>query len=272
MFLLNNTLLFPTYINEPLSYLHYPRAGIEAPRAAHAVVQFNGETKGIYVVVEAVNNDFLKERFGSDAGNLYEGPWDFNQDIGVIELKDEDQGRTRDDLISLADVVNNAADGAFPAALAAHMDVDEMLTTVAVDMSFCLWDSYTVAAWNFYLYDDPARGFLMLPHGADWPYLVSDLDPMNPDFRPWGADFPAGSLAMRLVTTMPDQYAAALHHVRDDAFDLDVMNARIDEVDALVHTADTSDAVVADAVAAFDDNVDDARAFVSERRAFLDGF
>ncbi|MBL8742355.1 MAG: CotH kinase family protein, partial [Myxococcales bacterium] len=73
-FALNNTVMDATYTSEPLSYLLYQRGGVPAPRTAHAVVTFNGEVKGIYVVVEAINKQFLEEHYGDGEGNLYEGP------------------------------------------------------------------------------------------------------------------------------------------------------------------------------------------------------
>jgi hypothetical protein len=272
-FIVNNTVMDPSFLSEPLSYLLYERAGIPSPRTAHATLRFNGETKGFYVVVESVNKQFLRERFGDGEGNLYEGPWDFTQDPYAVELKDEDEGRTRDDLIALTEVVLDAPDDELEDALAPIADIDELITSVAVDMSFCLWDGYAIAAWNFYLYDDPARGFVLLPHGADWPYFVSDVDPTDVDLRPWGDQFPPGYLAVRLTAPPFDgRYLDALHAVRDEAFDEAVLLARVDEVDAVLHAADTADSTLADELYSFEGAVDGTRDFVRDRRAFLEGF
>jgi hypothetical protein len=145
-------------------------------------------------------------------------------------------------------------------------------------MAFCLWDGYTIAAWNFYLYHVPATAaspsagrFVFLPHGADWPYWVSDLDPLAVDFRPWGQEFPAGSLAVRLSSgAFADRFRGAVVDVRDRAFDVDALGAVIDDVAAALAAADRGDAVVDAEVGAFDGSVDSARAFVVDRRAFLD--
>ncbi|MFO0553509.1 MAG: CotH kinase family protein [Polyangiaceae bacterium] len=272
-FALNNTIMDPTYTSEPLSYLLYSRAGIPAPRTAHAVVRFNGETKGFYVVVEATNKQFLAEHYGDGSGNLYEGPWDFNQDPAAADLKDVEDGRTRDDLVALAQVVTNAADADLLSQLDPLMDVDEVLKTFALDMAFCLWDGYAIAAWNFYLYHVPNARFVLLPHGADWPYWHADVDPLNVDFRPWGADYPAGSLAIRLTTgSFQSHYVDLLRTVRDQAFDVAALQARIDQIEGLIQSADSGDPVLAQAQADLAAGIGDARNFVAERRAFLDGY
>jgi spore coat protein H len=275
-FALNNTVMDATYTSEPLSYLLYQRAGVPAPRTAHAIVTFNGEVKGIYVVVEAINKQFLQEHYGDGEGNLYEGPWDFDKDPAQADLKDIEDGRTRDDLIALTDAVNASAQDSLDAAIAPYADVDQLIDTIAIDMAFCLWDGYAIAAWNFYLYhvpeSVPAGGrFVMLPHGADWPYFHADIDPMDVDFRPWGEGSPAGILGVRLTTApFVDRYRAALKSIRDDAFDTGVLGARIDEIDAVLHTADASHPVIGEALVSFDAEVDTARAFVLDRKAFLD--
>jgi len=268
-FQLNNSVKDDSYVAEPVAYLTYLRAGVPAPRTALAVVRFNGETKGIYVVVEGVNKRFLRHAYGDGNGNLYEGPWDFTADVSDADLKDVEDGRTREDLQAFSDAVMGASEAELLAAIEPHLDVDEMYTTIAVEMALCLWDGYTIAAWNYYFYHVPGGRFVMLPHGADWPYYVDNVDPFDPDFRPWGEGSPPGLLAVRLVDADRARYTTALRRVRDDAFDLATLNALIDTLEDVVHTADTSDPVLASAVAAFDAEVSAPRQFLTSRRAFL---
>jgi spore coat protein H len=268
-FQLNNSVKDDSYLAEPVAYLTYLRAGVPAPRTALAVVRFNGETKGIYVVVEGVNKRFLRHAYGDGNGNLYEGPWDFTADVADADLKDIEDGRTREDLQAFSDAVMGASDEQLLAAIEPHLDIDEMYTTIAIEMALCLWDGYTIAAWNFYFYHVPGGRFVMLPHGADWPYYVDNVDPFNPDFRPWGDGSPPGLLAVRMVDADRARYTLALERVRDDAFDLDVLNDLIDTLEDVVHSADTSDPVLASAVSAFDAEVSTPREFLASRRAFL---
>lgn len=271
---LNNTVMDPTFLSEPMTYALYDRAGIPAPRTSHAVVTFNGEVKGIYVVVEGVDKDFLRDHFDDGTGNLYEGPWDFPLGADTADLKDEDEGRTRGDLAALTSAVMDSDDSSLEDAIEDHIDVDAFLTGVAVDMSVLAWDGYAVTAWNWYLYRDPSTNrFVMLPHGADWPYWHDDVDPFFPGFQPWGEEYPPGFLAERAVRApgLAARYRARLKDVRDNAFDVDKMLDSIDEVRDVVHQADTDVEVLRGEVDAFDAHVDEGRQFVRNRRAFLDG-
>jgi spore coat protein H len=269
--IVNNSVMDSTFLSETLGYLVYERAGIPAPANAHAVVLLNGVAKGIYVVEQGVDKRYLRQRFGDGSGNLYEGPWDFTKSLESADLKDEEEGRARDDLGALQKVVIDAADSALLTDLAPHIDVDEIFTTMAVDMAMCLWDGYTISAANYYLYHLPGSGFFMLPHSPDWPYWMADLDPFDVTFQPEGPRWPPGVLTTRLAKFARDRFTAALISVRDHAFDVAVLDARIDEVSRVLHTADLHDPVIAHDVAGFDADVETARAFVSDRHAFLMG-
>src|SRR5690349_5423728 len=86
--LLDNAVQDPSFLTGHLGYQVYRRAGMPAPRTAHAVVTFNGEVKGIYVVEEATNTQFLAAAYGDGlgSGSLYEGPWDFRQGPAAIRF------------------------------------------------------------------------------------------------------------------------------------------------------------------------------------------
>ena len=51
----------------------------------------------------------------------------------------------------------------------------------------------------------------------------------------------------------------------------ELATARLDTIDAVIHSVDTSDPVLAETVLGFEDQIDNAHNFVNERRAFLDG-
>lgn len=273
--ILGNTVQDPSFASEAITYAVNRRAGIPAPRVAYAVVTFNGEVKGIYSVVEATNPQFLERAYGAGMGdgNLYEGPWDFPQGAGAADLKDEARdARARDDLIALTSAVMDSPDDQLAAALDPRLDLDEFIHAAAVDMVTCAWDGYTIAAWNFYLYHRPDTDrFVFLPHGANWPYYVADLDPHDVDFRPWGSDYPAGFLARRMVAVpaLDQRFQDAIAEVARDDFDTAELGAILDRIDTVLHTADASAPAVAADLDAFEPAIDEARAFVTDRKAFL---
>jgi hypothetical protein len=62
---LNNSVQDEGLLSEHLGYEVARRAGIAAPRTSHGVVVLNGQGKGIYVLKELINKNFLRDAFGS---------------------------------------------------------------------------------------------------------------------------------------------------------------------------------------------------------------
>jgi spore coat protein H len=273
--LLDNAVQDPTFLTGHIGYELSRRAGVPAPRTAHAVLTFNGEMKGIYVVEEAVNQQWLEATYGEayGAGNLYEGPWDFPQGAGAMELKDEvEEGRSREDLEALTAIVMDEPDETFAAALATRLDVDEFITNYAVEVIGGHWDNYAYAAWNYYFYDHPGdQKFRILPHGVNWPYWHADLDPFDLYVYPWGKSTPPGRLCERLraIPALDDAFRAEVRRVADVAWDTAVLDARIERVKATLHSRAITDDTFIDELAEFDARVGEATAFVAERKAYL---
>ncbi|HZH75564.1 MAG TPA: CotH kinase family protein, partial [Archangium sp.] len=184
--LLNNARQDRSLLNEHLAYELYRRAGLAAPRTAHALVVLNGKFYGFYVVREAYDKRALRAAFGDGRGNLYEGNCcvDFAAPLGspaLLDLKDEqEEGRTREDLKALAAVVEQAPDDTLETALEAHLDVDAWLTSYALDVALAHWDGYALNLNNYYLYRRPRDGrFVFLAHGMDQLMDRPDLDPLQ---------------------------------------------------------------------------------------------
>ncbi|MBK7538119.1 MAG: CotH kinase family protein [Myxococcales bacterium] len=278
---LDNAAQDPSFLTGHISYEVYRRAGLPAPRTSHAVLRFNGVDKGIFVLEEATNEDYLKKHFGNGGGNLYEGPWDFPKGAAAADLKDEvSEGRTRDDLTALTAVVMNTPDAQFATQLAAHLDVERFIDNYAVEMVAALWDNYAFVAWNFYLYHVPNGRFVMLTHGINWPCCnisgapnwKADLDPLNIHSDPWqaGPGFPPGRLCERIdaIPALAAQFSTALKRVARDAFDVPTLLARIDRAAATLHSRPLTGASAAD-LAGFDAEVGKVRTFVRNRKAYL---
>ena len=171
--LLNGSGQDPTFLRELLGSDVHDRAGIPAARIAHATLSLNGVDHGIYVVAEAIDKDFLQRHFGkdNDEGNLYEGPCcgDFVGDIAHMELEDEKKdGRSRDDITALAQIIQDAPDAELAIGRRARLDFGRFMTSFALEALLDHWDGYAFRGNNFYLYDNPADGrFVFLPHGMD---------------------------------------------------------------------------------------------------------
>lgn len=278
---LNNTVQDPTWANEILTYDTYRKAGLPAPRVAHAVVSLNGVPKGIYTIVEAINSQFLSSHYGAsnDQGNLYEGPWDFTKPVDAADLKDEvSEMRSREDLQLLTDVVLSNADAGYAKRLSAVLDVEQFIKGYAVDVVTVAWDGYAYDAWNFYLYDNPSDGrFVFLPAGANWPYFrdepaaAATVDPAElPQL--WGTGDPVGFLAderVREIAELKALYEQYLAEVTKSAFDVPALNAEFDRLKRVLHSTKLDDDATLGDLETFDDHIELAYDFVQARKQYL---
>jgi spore coat protein H len=236
---LNNEIQDPSYSNELMGQELARRAGLPAPRVAYADVTLNGAPYGLFVVVESVDKEFLRRHFGhyNDEGNLYEGQCcgDFVWDPYFPELKDEAEGRTRDDLIALADFIASTPDDVFAAGLDARMDVAGYLTSYAVSALVYHWDGYEYNTNNYYIYDNPVgRRFVFWLHGMDqlfydcgWP-----VDAVGP-----------GRLGQRVleIPALRDAFHAELTRILDDVWDEAEMVSFLDAAVAVYGDAAAAD-------------------------------
>jgi len=236
---LNNALQDPSLLHEHVAYEVFRRAGVPAHRTAFAVVTFNGEPRGVYVISEPVDKEFLRDRYGMENGNgnLYESPSaDFAVDPDGMDLKDEG-GRSRDDIDAAAAAVRDTPDDGFAATVGALIDLDQFALHFAVEILIDSADGHAYGRNNYYLYHRPDTDrFVFLPHGQDAILGNPATDPSEP---------PAALLAQRvrgiaaLSAKVDDAIAAAV--LPGGAFDPDALAARIDAAVALVGSTGRDD-------------------------------
>ena len=154
--------------------------GYIAPRISHVRLYINDEYKGLYINVEHVDEEFIQKRFKHDHGNLWKctypadladlgdnpeaykftPPW--NSEQRTYELKtnnaEDDYSAIRD----LCHTVGTASDADFQCELEAIFDVDGFLKLAAVEILVGHWDNYIGNQNNFYLYERPSDGRLMM--------------------------------------------------------------------------------------------------------------
>ncbi|HEX5748679.1 MAG TPA: CotH kinase family protein [Archangium sp.] len=242
--LLNNAHQDRSLLNEHLAYELYRRAGLAAPRTAHALVVLNGRIYGFYVVREAYDKRALRGMFGNGNGNLYEGSCcvDFAAPLGspaLLDLKDEqEEGRTREDLQVLADIVETAPDDTLEQQLEAVLDVDAWLTSYALEVALAHWDGYALNLNNYYLYHRPGDGrFVFLPQGMDQLVDQPELDPFQ---------VPQSRLAQRVLEhpSLKARFLARLHTVVREVWSDEAMQARAEAVHTVIESVPYDDARV----------------------------
>ena len=164
---LNNSIEDPTYMNELIGGEMFRAAGIPASRVAHAVVEFNGKRLGLFVLKEGFTEDFLAQYFRHTTGNLY----DTGAGRDVDEALRKDLGKDpedRTDLDALAGAAHEPDIVRRWTRLQRALDVDRVLSFMAVEILLGHRDGYCLARNNFRVYHNVDSGrLLFFPHGMD---------------------------------------------------------------------------------------------------------
>ncbi|MDD2217002.1 MAG: CotH kinase family protein [Eubacteriales bacterium] len=77
----NNIYGDASYLKEYISYDIMDYVGVDAPLYAFTDISVNGETWGLYLAVEAIEDSYAKRVYGSNHGQIYK-PESMNMDIG----------------------------------------------------------------------------------------------------------------------------------------------------------------------------------------------
>lgn len=167
---------------------------------------------------QPVDDVFVKERFGSSAGNLYKcnyrqwpasleyrGPTgsSYIGDGTTYELKHDGGGDTSyNDLAEFIALINQTSDTDFPNAIMQAFDVDGFLQRIAIDVLCGNWDDYWANNNNYHLFKDPlTRRWIYLPYdfdnslGIDW----ISYDWASRDIYGWGSGNGSGAPLMTRI-------------------------------------------------------------------------
>jgi hypothetical protein len=266
--ILNSSVQDPSFFHQHFGSDMAHKAGLPAARTAHGIVTLNGTTFGLYVVTEAIDTDFLGRVFGAenDQGNLYEGRQVDFTDVASIELKDEDDDRSRDDLKALADIVLSTPPAEIAAAVRPRLDLDQFITAFAFETAINHFDGFAYNRNNYYLYNNPADDrFVFIPHGMDQIVRIpADKDDTLGD--------ELEALLPQLIVQNPElkaAYDAELARIANDLWDLPAIFAEIDRVAAVVGTAQVTGVRGEGDIAAFNSYVNFWRDDLTKRRDTL---
>jgi hypothetical protein len=168
----------PTSLRTPL-YLDVARDYIPSLKANFVRVVINGESWGVYVNQQTFSKEFLRERFGTDAGTRWKSP---NNSVGGglsylgdsielyrrwYEMKGKDNPEAWRALIKVTKVMNETAPERLEEALAPIMDVDVVLRFLALDVALVNGDGYWKDGSDFNLFLSPQGRLSVLPHDAN---------------------------------------------------------------------------------------------------------
>lgn len=227
---LNNSGQDSTYLAELMCTQMFRDAGLPAARVTHAFVEINGRKLGLYVLIEAMNKDFLRQYFKNAKGNLYEAYLqDIDQQLDLDGGVDNGQA-DRKRLLEVCTLTNLTERWS---KLPEVLDVDKYLSHCALEMFVAHTDGYALNRNNFRLYHDPLTDrFTMIPHGLDWGFQNTGT-PIQPQQ-------PFNSIITRAVLGTPQGGKAFRERRRQlftQTYRLDLFSNRVDKAVANLKTA-----------------------------------
>ncbi len=235
---LNNSVQDPSYLSEKLCRELFIEAGVPAPRAGHAKVNFNGRDLGMYVLVEGWGKDFLRQHYKNVSGNLYDGG--FVREINDEPPLDVNSGDNPKDYSALQRVIDAAM---VPdrtnryARLEKVLDMNRFITSVAMDAMLCHWDGYAMNRNNYRVFHDVEQDkMIFMPHGLDQTFgSGGHRGNPNDSIMP-----PMNGLVARAVIQTPEgrrQYMQRMSQLMTNIFQVEALTNRVRTIAAAIRPA-----------------------------------
>ena len=163
---LNNLVDDPTAMRETLAYKVFREASLPAARTGYATVRVNGEPYGLYVVLEAYDEEAM-HRWFKNTRHVYEGSVDLYK--GQAQSFDVDVGSKNDrsDLEALIAAINDAPAETWYDEVSYVADLYQMIGMWVAENYVGQTDGYAAAANNYFLHSNKKGYFRMLPWGMD---------------------------------------------------------------------------------------------------------
>ena len=242
-FTLQNSFNDPSYMREVIAYELMDEMGVPTPEHAYVNFYVNGELFGLYLMVEAVDGEFIEKHFTNSNGDLYK-PDGTGSDL--LWLGDDIQSYTDINLQTNEDTTDNGAFINLVESLdkgeTSAIEVDTLLRYMSVSTSLSNLDSYHgPLAHNYYIYDDDGV-FSILPWDFNESFGTFAMDCNGVDVRELYIDEPvSGALSERpLIANVfaeqsnLDTYHSYLTQLINGSLSSDTFNARVNEIADLI--------------------------------------
>ena len=170
-----------TLLHERLGSVFRRTAGVHAPRVTYATASLNGVDRGVFALVEEVDEEFLQDTYPDASGDLYKSMWPRYPDIEIYKAaletnKSHSDGST---MLALYNAVNDATEANFAERTANLVDAAVVARRLAVgyvisdndgpSRIYCYPDNpgWFCSNSNYYWYDQPGRGFDLISWDFD---------------------------------------------------------------------------------------------------------
>lgn len=239
--ILNNNTEDPSRLKSSINYRIFELAGYPAPKCNLANVMVNGDLLGAYSHLEAVDADFLIDRFGTSAGYLYEGTIvDFIDGRHLRwDAKSDEADGDRTPILKVTDAVQ-VNEGDLEQELSKVLNIDRFITFWALEVLLEHTDGYNANCNNFYVYFNPNddNRVHVIPWGMNYAQPIVQLDTLTEQNNPLNG-YLKSELARRL-SRMPkfnQQFISELQRLLYEVWDEEYLIAMVDEMAVQVQSA-----------------------------------
>lgn len=228
------------------------QAGVVAPRTSYVKLYVNNEYKGLYINVEHIDEQFLKQRFPlNNYGTLIKAAYGANlKNLGANEASytpfyELKQGNNLQSLIQFIAVLNTNSTN-FPCAIQEVFDVDSYLKTLAIEILTGHWDGYAFNKNNFYLYQRPSDGkFMFIEYDMDNTFGVDwvNINWTNRNIYSWGNTTDPRPLYSKLMAVpyFKDRFTYYIYSFTSTFFTTSAIVSLAQQKQALIETAALDD-------------------------------
>jgi hypothetical protein len=174
-----------SYVKDAMAEQLFRELGAVAPRTTYAYLtidvpgHFNNQALGLYVMVENIDEDFAKDRFGHkdvpifkpvtyDLFDTNSEDWKTYKAVYDLKTKVPKADAFWARVAEFAELVTNAKDDEFARRLPEFLDFEEYAAFVAGHVLLSSYDGYLSNGQNFYMYLDPrSNKFGFIPWDQD---------------------------------------------------------------------------------------------------------
>ena len=173
----------PSLFRAAISWYILRDMNLPSTRTSFAELFINDNFMGVYVVTEHIDEEFIKNNYEKDYGNLYKCLWPAplhylgddpeaykfeSNGRRAYDLKTNKFADDYSDLTQFISVLNNTSDEDFVCEIESVFNVSDYLKILALDVLIGNWDGYAGNKNNYYLYYNPSTGlFDYIPYDLD---------------------------------------------------------------------------------------------------------
>lgn len=247
-FNLNNAFMDPTFMREKLTYDIF-RKYMPAGKVGYVDLYINGVSWGLYVNVEQINKDFIRQWFADDEGNLYKGdPRGTMQWMGEnaddylqqFEKKTNEDENDWSDIIFFLDILHHSQK--LQEELPQVLNIDRALWYMALCNILVNLDSYIYEGHNYYFYhDSKSDQFHIIPWDLNESFGCFPAGRLNAQAREkfpvfYGEDQFNMPLS-QILFSVPEYRSIYMAHYASllkNEFQVDTINTRIDALKSFI--------------------------------------